>query len=195
MNCVLDANSIVDCAILATMENTLSVWLNEQIRERGWSIREVSRRAGLSHTAINNALDGQGVRLDTYRGLSRAFGMPLEDVLRAAGELPPLPPEIDEEAEMLRIIRGLSCVKFQAALLMLRSLAAYQIPADAARRITTQDYTTPRTPVTRESLVARLNRLWDVATEEQLQQVLVRLLQRAGTSGEGESRGDGEESD
>ena len=89
---------------------------------------------------------------------------------------------------MLRIIRGLSCVKFQAALLMLRSLAAYQIPADAARQITTQDYTTAPPPVAREDFVARLNRLWDVATEEQLRQALAMLLHSI-DPGEGESRG------
>jgi transcriptional regulator with XRE-family HTH domain len=65
-------------------------WLKQQIRERGWSVRETARQVGVSPTPISNILSGKGRSgLDVYRGLARAFQTTLEDVLRLAGELPP----------------------------------------------------------------------------------------------------------
>ena len=91
---------------LLFVESKLSIWLNTELQQRGWSERELARRAGLSHTAINNALASQyQTRLDTYRGIARAFQMSLEDVLRAAGELPELPPAVAREEEVIRLFR------------------------------------------------------------------------------------------
>jgi transcriptional regulator with XRE-family HTH domain len=65
-------------------------WLRQHIDERGWSVRETARRVGVSPTPISNILSGKGKPgLDVYRGLADAFQVRLEDVLRAAGELPP----------------------------------------------------------------------------------------------------------
>jgi transcriptional regulator with XRE-family HTH domain len=65
-------------------------WLKQQIRERGWSVRETARQVGVSPTPISNILSGKGrPGLDVYRGLAHAFQTTLEDVLRLAGELPP----------------------------------------------------------------------------------------------------------
>lgn len=91
------------------MASKLGKWLKQEIDSRGWSIRETARRAGVSHTAVNNALAARGATsLDTYKGLSRAFDMSLEDVLRSAGELPPtvneqraLNPTLDEGIRIL----------------------------------------------------------------------------------------------
>ena len=75
---------------METMSDKLVKWLKQEIGRRGWSIRETARRAGLSHTAVNNAMSDRATpSLDTYRGLSRAFDTPLENILRMAGELPP----------------------------------------------------------------------------------------------------------
>jgi len=120
-NFSLEPQGIGEYAILSFMEDKLSVWLNEQIRERGWSIRETSRRAGLSHTAINNALDGQPVRLDTYRGIARAFGMRLETVLQAAGELPQQLPEVANEQEVIRLFREMPGEHRELALRVLKA--------------------------------------------------------------------------
>jgi len=119
----METESLADCAILLFMEDKLSRWLNAEIQARGWSIREVSRRAGLSHTAINNAMDGQSVRLETYEGIARAFGMQLEDVLRAAGVLPALPEPVEEETAILDIVRRLSPTARHHALAMLHGLS------------------------------------------------------------------------
>jgi len=182
----------LDSDILSFMKDTLSTWLNTELRERGWTERELARRAGLSHTAINNALSGQyKTRLDTYRGIAHAFEMSLEDVFRAAGVLPPLLPPVAEEEEMIALFRGLPPTQRAAALYMLRGLDAHHEPAHAPRReAEITDYTTAKPPVTRESLVARLNRLWDVATEEQLRGLLTRLLEGIPDKERLESRGD-----
>ena len=182
----------LDSDILSFMKDTLSTWLNTELRERGWTERELARRAGLSHTAINNALSGQyKTRLDTYRGIAHAFEMSLEAVFRAAGVLPPLLPPVAEEEEMIALFRGLPPTQRPAALYMLRGLDAHHEPAHAPRReAEITDYTTAKTPVTRESLVARLNRLWDVATEEQLRGLLTRLLEGIPDKERLESRGD-----
>jgi transcriptional regulator with XRE-family HTH domain len=64
-------------------------WLKQQIAERGWSVRETARQAGISPTPISNILSGKArPGLDVYRGVARAFQVRLEDVLRLAGELP-----------------------------------------------------------------------------------------------------------
>ena len=91
------------------MTSKLGKWLKQEIASRGWSIRETARRAGVSHTAVNNALAARGATsLDTYKGLARALDMSLEDVLRSAGELPPtvdeqraLNPTLDEGIRIL----------------------------------------------------------------------------------------------
>lgn len=109
------------------MSDKLVKWLQQEIRHREWSVRETARRAGLSHTAIHNALSGGATpSMDTYKGLSRAFDTPLEHILRLAGELPPpldeqraLNPTLDEGIRILtefppgdlatavRVLRGL----------------------------------------------------------------------------------------
>lgn len=105
------------------MESKLSSWLNAELQARGWSERELARRAGVSHTAINNALTQQyNTRLDTYRGIAKALGMPLDEVLRRAGELPERPPSVIEEEPATYIIRELSPETRRAALAMLQGL-------------------------------------------------------------------------
>ena len=110
-----------------TDKHRLSKWLHQQIQQNGWSVRETARRAGLSHTAIHNVL-GSNVTpsMDTYKGLSRAFDTPLEQVLRLAGELPPLltqqrmcNPMLDEGVRLLTV---LSPVDLGTAVRILRGL-------------------------------------------------------------------------
>ena len=171
------------------MESKLSTWLNEEIRTRGWSERELARRAELSHTAVNNALTGQfRTRLDTYKGIARAFGMPLDEVLRCAGELPPRARPVEEEEEMIDLFRSLPRVKREAALHMIRGLDAFKSPVGASRGDRIADYTTALPAEDRKSLIARLNRLWDVATEEQLYRLL-RSLETAVVEESEETRG------
>jgi transcriptional regulator with XRE-family HTH domain len=41
------------------MATDLARWVTDELRRRGWSIRELARRSGLSHVAISQVLSGQ----------------------------------------------------------------------------------------------------------------------------------------
>jgi len=120
------------------MTSKLGKWLKQEIDSRGWSIRETARRAGVSHTAVNNALAARGATsLDTYKGLARAFDMSLENVLRSAGELPPtvdeqraLNPTLDEG---IRILTELPPGDQSAAVRALRGLHLTAKPTKEAQ--------------------------------------------------------------
>ena len=70
------------------MNDEFGMWLNRQLQIRNMSAREAARRAGVSHTAVNKARSGEGnTSLETYQGLARALDIPLEIILREAGEM------------------------------------------------------------------------------------------------------------
>ncbi|NJK53248.1 MAG: helix-turn-helix transcriptional regulator [Leptolyngbyaceae cyanobacterium SU_3_3] len=55
------------------MTNTLSTFLNDELKKRGWSQRELARRAELSPTSISEVLSGRrgpGRRFCQSRGAS-----------------------------------------------------------------------------------------------------------------------------
>ncbi len=99
-------------------------WFNDEREKRGLSFRAVEKLGGLSHGAIS-----QREREElppTYNicvAIARAFRMPLDEVLRKAGLLPPTPNEdprlkelihwfsqLDEEAQevILDAVRGIA---------------------------------------------------------------------------------------
>ena len=121
------------------MSDKLVKWLQQQIRHREWSVRETARHAALSHTAIHNALSGHvSPSMDTYKGLSRAFDTPLENILRLAGELPP---PLDEQRarnptldEGIRILTEFPPGDLAAAVRVLRGLRLTAGTAEEAAR-------------------------------------------------------------
>ncbi len=71
------------------MENKLVTYLNAELKERGWSLRELARRSGLSHTIISLALNEQrSMTFETVDAIARALGEPPEKLFRMAGLLP-----------------------------------------------------------------------------------------------------------
>lgn len=68
---------------------TFGEWLNAEVEERGWSFRELSRRAGVSQSAISLVLSGEPPGPKSCRGIARALNLPVEEVFRRAGILPP----------------------------------------------------------------------------------------------------------
>lgn len=67
-------------------------------------------------------------------GIARAFGEQPEKVLRLAGLLPPVPPEVAEEHEIRDLVRSLPHHERQNALAMLRGLAGKAAPSPAPAR-------------------------------------------------------------
>ncbi len=64
-------------------------WLAAELKTRGWSQSEAARRGEISASLVQQVMSGTtkpGKRF--YRGIARAFGLPVEEVMRLAGDLP-----------------------------------------------------------------------------------------------------------
>jgi transcriptional regulator with XRE-family HTH domain len=110
------------------MANEFVAWLTNEIDKRGWTSSELARRAGLAAATVSLVIsEKRQPGWDFCAGVSRAFGLPANEVFRRAGLLPAIPPEIAEEKEVLHILRTLPTQTRTAALAMLRGLVR-QIP-------------------------------------------------------------------
>ncbi len=68
----------------------LAEWLQKNMDERNWGVRETARRAHVSHPTISDVLNGGAVSFDTCRALAKLFGVKVDFVLRLAGLLEPV---------------------------------------------------------------------------------------------------------
>lgn len=93
-----------------SIPSSFFLWLQKQLDKTHFSQSEASRRAGLNLNAISDIATGKtrNITIKTAIGLGRVFGVPPEDVLREARVLPPLPPAVKEEREVIAILRSLS---------------------------------------------------------------------------------------
>lgn len=107
------------------MYDKLITFIENELKTRGWSHRELARRAGVSQTSVSGTLAGQrSPGADFCLKLAKALGEPPEKMLRLAGLLPSVPildgsPEIQE---FLEIARNMSPNTRQQALKYLRFL-------------------------------------------------------------------------
>ena len=70
----------------------LTTWLSTELERRGWSIRELARRANISHTWIANVLSGQRpASWDFCAAIAQALLKQPEEVFRLASLLPNRP--------------------------------------------------------------------------------------------------------
>ena len=101
------------------MENTFTAWLQDNMRRRNFSIRELARAANLSHSAISNVLNSvRNPGPDFCIAVAQALRVPPEDVFRRAGILPPIPTD-EEYRQLVELLPLLST----DALIMLRRMA------------------------------------------------------------------------
>lgn len=103
----------------------MRVWLEKELKDRGWSHRELARRSGLSQTSISSVLseaDKQKPGLDFCVAVSGPLGEKPETIMRLAGLLPPLPETVQEEDEIIDIIRRLPKMYRLFVLQMLRGV-------------------------------------------------------------------------
>jgi transcriptional regulator with XRE-family HTH domain len=69
-------------------------WILDAMNARGWTQAELARRSDISTAQISQVLAGNNrPGFDFYEGIARAFGVPLEEVLRRAGILRAWPAE------------------------------------------------------------------------------------------------------
>ena len=92
-------------------------WLNRELDDRGWPRAEAARRGGISESMFSKVIGGfANPGIDFCRGVSRAFGVPMEDVFRLAGILPARPAvrarrivyEVDMDEQLLMLWRALT---------------------------------------------------------------------------------------
>jgi len=105
------------------MRDNLVTWLTNQIETRGWSLRELARRSGLSHATISNVLSGQSnPGFDFCTGIAKALGESPQTVLRLAGLLPEVSADKARQEELLAWFDGLSDEDQDYALLLVKTL-------------------------------------------------------------------------
>lgn len=81
--------------------------LNTELELRGWSMSELGRRAGLSHSLISQVMSGHHQpSADFCIAIGRAFNQH-DRWLRIAGHLPPQPQTTTDEHEFLNAYRSL----------------------------------------------------------------------------------------
>ncbi len=93
------------------MDDNLITWLANELKNRGWSHRELARRSNLSQTAISTVLSGQRQPgWEFCAAIARALGEAPEKVFRRAGLLPALPAPEDDATlrELVEYTRQLS---------------------------------------------------------------------------------------
>ena len=99
-------------------------WINSQLRARDWSLRKLSREAGIHHGTISRVLSGHNSPgHDFCDGLARAFDMAPEEVYRLAGLLQPLPDDQITAESALYLFRHLTVADQERILAMMRVLA------------------------------------------------------------------------
>lgn len=110
-------------------------WLNTEIKKRGWSLRELGRRAHLSATTISDVISTKAKPgYDFCIGVARAFQLPPEVVLRKAGLLPSITEDQAQDKELLDYFHGLPEDERKRILTIARALyetrAEYRIEED-----------------------------------------------------------------
>lgn len=85
-------------------------WLKEQAAARNITLAETARRAGLSKSTLTLAMYGHRPRVQTCRALADALGLPVEQVLRAAGHLEQTEEGFEIPAELWDLVRDLRTV-------------------------------------------------------------------------------------
>lgn len=111
-----------------TMDTKLSTWLNYECKARGWSHRELGRRAGVTGQMVSGVIAGdRNPGWDFCAGVAKALGKPPLELFRLAGLLPE-ESHGENEPALLHHYRELSPPNQRAALAMLRGLAGQQGP-------------------------------------------------------------------
>lgn len=74
--------------ILEGMDDELVTYINGELERRGWTLRELARRAKLSHSSVSMVLSEQRpATWDWCAKIARALGEPPEHLFRMAGLL------------------------------------------------------------------------------------------------------------
>lgn len=81
----------------------LGEYLRSVLKERRLSQRSLALHIGVSNSTVNRLIKGKPADHETLRKLSEYLSIPLEDLYRMAGMLPP-EPERNERQELIELI-------------------------------------------------------------------------------------------
>ena len=110
--------------IMGCMIDDLATWLKHELKLRGWSMREMARRTGVSHTAIINLVNGRtNPSAQFCLQIAEALQMPPEEIYRSAGLLPSSTPEEASLLEANYLFARLSESEQETVLTIMRALA------------------------------------------------------------------------
>jgi len=94
---------------MVTTQTTLITWIEKGLDEKGWSLRELARRAELSHASVSHVLNGyRNPGVDFCNGIAKAFDVSPISVLALAGIIPPLDDDDVTFRELWHHVRRLS---------------------------------------------------------------------------------------
>lgn len=72
------------------MDIDFVTWVNDELRQRGWTQAELASRGGFTGAALSKLLSRERMPgIDICKGIAQAFGMKDTDVLRLAGLISP----------------------------------------------------------------------------------------------------------
>ena len=99
-------------------------WLSAELDQRAWSMSELARRAGISHSLISQVLSEKQYPTPDFV-LAVTGGLDADPVyaLRLAGHLPPAPPITDLDTQVCQQFRTLSAAHKTAIAHIVSSLA------------------------------------------------------------------------
>ena len=110
---------------MGSMAEPFEDWLRSELEERGWSRSEAARRGGISASMFDKVINGYArPGLDFCKGVAQAFRMPLEDVFRRAGILPPLPSDAPYLQEAIELFSRLPEELQEVVLTQMRALVS-----------------------------------------------------------------------
>ncbi len=103
-------------------------WIDSELTERGWGVTELSRRMGITHSAVSHVLSKRNKpSTDFCSGLAKAFGVSPTEVFRKAGLLPKVEGVTDPQLQSAHdLINSMTPEQRQQALNYMRFLIQNQ---------------------------------------------------------------------
>ena len=152
-----------DIMVPVTIE--LISWLSTELDTKGWSQRELAKRAGISQATVSQVLSQQQrPTWDFCAQIAGPLGISVDQAFILAGLKRRPPPAVEEESEFVAIIRELPAYTRDIVLTMVKALGQGSATVAAIRQMT---------PLEREILDAfrNLDPAWQEYALEEVQRV------------------------
>lgn len=100
-------------------------YLIEEMERRDWGLVCLARQSGLSHGTISCVLNHERApTINFFEKIARGLGVPIFDLLALAGYMPPEPPRVKEEKQLLRVFREMGEFERGIVVIVAENIAA-----------------------------------------------------------------------